>query len=329
MRAAALLLTAILTLAACAAYTTCLSPDTVFFVGMSKLKDTWAKRMTTEHRRKIVVSGGSSALFSIDGAALLQERGLPVVNKGLFAGFGVQVLVLYACEGLESGDSLVVAIEPGLLGEPLTVPAAGVQFSAATRHFQWVLAPDFEGQPTGLAAALSGLRPGADRVLRHLAKVAVGQPAFRYRMADAGDNPSGWIQTPVRVPVHAPPGHQSALHPDVVRFLRALKRDCEARGIKVVYSLPWAYAPPDQVADFRRENARFLLEVMQVLPVLKDPTLGGRTAAKDFADTEWHLTAAASARRTAEFGAAIQTWQLWTADELRQLSRQTNAPESR
>jgi len=239
-----------------------------------------------------------------------------VVNKGLFAGFGTQVLTLYGCDGLQSGDTLVIAVEPGLLGEPLAVPAPGIQFSVATGHLPWVVAPEFEGQSTHLASALCGLRPGADHAFRHLGKLAARQPTFRYRVADAGDNPSGWTQTPVRMPMQTAPGHFETLHPEVRRFLSALRRDCEARGIKVVYSLPWAYAPPKDIAAFRQNNARFLLQVIQVLPVLKEPTLGGHPVASDFADTEWHLTAQGSARRSAEFGDALQAWRLWTVQEL-------------
>jgi hypothetical protein len=128
-----------------------------------------------------------------------------------------------------------------------------VQFSAAQRHLNWVLAPEFEGERTALPSALCALRPGADHVFRHLGKFFGRQPSFRYRLADAGDNPSGWIQTQVRVPVRSPPGYPPNPHPQVRRFLQALRRQCEARGIRVLYSLPWAYA---RQTKSRRSGAR-------------------------------------------------------------------------
>ena len=324
-RAARLLAVAAVTLAVCAAYTTGLSPDTAFFIGMAKIKDAWLAKLAAEQPHKVAVCGGSSTLFSIDGAALLEQRGLAVVNKGLNAGLGAQVLILYGLEGLRSGDTLVVAAEPGLLTQPFTVPAPGVQFCAGSGRLRYVLSPGFGVQPMGLASAACALRPGADNVLRNLAKVLVRQPAYRYRLSDAGDNPSGWIQTRVRLPLKSAPGFGSRLDPGVRRFLLALRRDCEARGIKVVYSLPWAYARPDQLSGFQQANARFLLQMIEVLPVLRDPSLGGNPDAAEFADTEWHLAGAGSARRTAELGEALATGRLWTADNLRQRLEQLGA----
>ena len=323
-----LLAAAVVTLAACAVYTTRFSPDTAFFVGMARIKDAWTAKLTAEQPHKVAVCGGSSTLFSINGAAMLEQRGLAVVNKGLNAGLGAQVLILYGLEGLRSGDTLVVAAEPVLLTQPLVVPAPGVQFCAGSGRLRYVLSPGFDAQPMGLASAVCALRPGADHVLRNLAKLLGRQPAYRYRLADTGGNPSGWIQTQVRLPLNSAPGFRPGLDPGVRRFLLSLRRDCEARGIKVVYSLPWAYARPDQLTGFQQANARLLLQMLEVLPVLRDPSLGGNPDPTEFADTEWHLAELGSARRTAELGEALATGRLWTAEELRQRLEQLSATGS-
>jgi hypothetical protein len=324
-----LALTAAIVLLGCAYYSVRLSPDTVFFVTLTRLKDAWAEKMATEHGSKIVVCGGSSALFSIDGERLLKQDRLPVVNKGMNAGFGAQVLVLYGYEGLQTGDTLVVAMEPPLMTEPLLAPAQGVRFSVATRHLGWVLAPDLEGTPRGALSALCCLRPGADHVFPLFGKILGRQPLFRYSLADAHGNASGWIQTDSRFPLAGAPMHGPELPSDVRRFLRALRDRCDARRIRVVYSLPWAYAPEDKLAAFRQENARFLLQVMEFLPVLKDPRLGGSSAAEDFSDTGWHLTNVASARRTTEFGESLKSWRVWTTEELRQVLQNPETAEGR
>jgi hypothetical protein len=65
-----------------------------------------------------------------------------------------------------------------------------------------------------------------------------------------------------------------------------------------------------------------------VLPVLRDSSLGGNPDASEFADTEWHLAGAGSARRTAELGEALATGRLWTAEDLRQRLGQLSAAGS-
>src|SRR5439155_3169943 len=122
--------------------------------------------------------------------------GLPAVNKGLAAGMGPQVITLHALEGLRAGDTLVVALEPGLLTQPFEVPSLGVQFSFAIGHPEWVQRPALEGQRPTLLESLLALRPGSYHTITLLGKLLKRQPLYRYRVADA--SPSGWNHTEVR-----------------------------------------------------------------------------------------------------------------------------------
>ncbi len=61
--------------------------------------------------RKAVVIGGSGVAFTIDGAAVERETGLPVVNFGLYAAFGTVYMMQLALPYIGEGDIVVLAPE--------------------------------------------------------------------------------------------------------------------------------------------------------------------------------------------------------------------------
>jgi hypothetical protein len=100
----------------CAAYTLYLNPSVRLWLGAAQIKQAWAQKMGREHKSKVLVFGGSSCAFSINGERMLEEHELPVVNMGLGAGFGARFLTRWAISEARPGDTLIVALEPDLLG---------------------------------------------------------------------------------------------------------------------------------------------------------------------------------------------------------------------
>ena len=314
-QAVLLLATALVAWAACAFYSVRLNPEVVHYREGDVIKRAWSAQMTREHGAKIVVYGGSSCEFSIDGERLLANYGEPVVNAGRHAGMGPPMLTEAALTDLHRGDTLIVALEPGLLTLPFQEqPALAVQFSVAVHHPEWVLHPVLGVGRVNAGQAAAALRPGGYHVFTLLGKWLRGQPSYRYQLSDY--HRSGWAVTAVRVPMTGGAGHGAHLSDDAKRLFGNLSRWCQTNGVRVAYSLPWSYCPYDELRGFQRANSEFVAEMMTYFPVLRDDALGTDTAADDFADTGLHLTAAGAARRTDEFGREIQQWNIWTPETL-------------
>jgi len=308
---------AVLTWAACAAYSVWLSPEVRFYRQLATVQDAWSQKMDREHGYKVVVFGGSSCVFSINGEQMLEQFGLPTVNRGLAAGMTVKIPTLNALQDLKAGDTLIVAFEPGLLTEPIELTALATQFSYARGHSAWATLQALGLPGSGRVSTLLELRPGSRHALTLLGKIIQGRELYRYQIADAA--PSGWMRTAVRVPVTGPPGHGSRLSDDARQFLTALSVWCREQGVRVAYAMPWGYAPSAQAAEFRKGNVALLTQIAEFLPVLKDPWLGADTDAGHFADTAWHLNETGSRIRTAALGRAVRQWDVWSVRELQSM----------
>ena len=126
-----LLATALATWAAGALYTVRLNPELAFCRQGDRVKQAWIKKLEREQPYKIEVVGGSSCATTIIPEQMLAQYGLPVVNLGQGAGMGSKVLIRYGLETLRPGDTLIIAIEPGLLTVPLKFEPHGIQFCFA------------------------------------------------------------------------------------------------------------------------------------------------------------------------------------------------------
>ena len=309
-----LLLVAMVAWAVCAVYSVWLNPEVRFYTALSRIQDAWSRKMELAYTNKVVVYGGSSCTFSIDGEQMLRDYNLPTVNRGLAAGFGVKIPTLNALKDLKRGDTLIVALEPGQLTDSTEPTALATQFSYAVGHPGWTTKPMLKMPAIGRVSSLLALRPGSYHFLTLIGKLVQGRPLYRYDVTNA--HPSGWMTTEVRLPIDGPPGHGDYLSDDVKRFLPTLRDWCTERGVRVAYSLPWAYCPTEKIETFQRHNAATLLKVAEFLPVLKDQSLGANPDVALFADTGWHFTAAGATLRTADLGVAIQKWNTWSHEEL-------------
>jgi hypothetical protein len=300
----------------CAIYTLHLDPSVRLWLGAARIKQAWAKKMGQEHKSRVLVYGGSSCAFSINGERMLGEQGLPVVNMGLGAGFGARFLTRWALSEARPGDTLILALEPGLLNGALTDTTEAVHLSYAL-HQPGLLRNLDNSATLSLASQLLMLRPGGSHVVTLVAKIVGGKPLYRYRTEDI--NPSGWMQTAVRLPVDSP-GPAGALSAPSRGLLKDLAGWCRQRNVRLAYSIPWGFTKPDDRVSFQKQNAAFLLQVAELMAVLKDPTLGVCTNRDYYADTGWHLTEQGSNLRSDSLGRQIKEWSTWTEGELRTLA---------
>src|SRR5438477_7173622 len=153
-----LLCVAFVSLGGCIVYTLWLNPEVAFFKGAAEKKLRWAEKMNSQAEHKTVIYGGSSCMFAIDAERLVREHHLPAVNAGLGAGMGPNVLTQFALSQTEAGDTLVVALEPDLLGGSVENPSLGIQFSMALGHPKWLDGLE-SGERFSRLSALMSVRP--------------------------------------------------------------------------------------------------------------------------------------------------------------------------
>lgn len=295
-----LVIVALLAAAAGATYALRFNPEMDFWKAIAERKLTWVKEMRAKHGYVIGVIGGSTTTFGIDAESLEREHGLPVANLGLHAGMGPDVCTGFGFAALQPGDTLIVSLEPSMLTEEQSEPTSlGVRMA-------WAL-----GRPAildwGHASAQwqhlvnpSKLQPGGYHVMTMLGKLALNQPLYRYSVEDS--RPGGLQTTSERRPSAL---SQVGREGNVVEvsesghtLLAGIRDEAAARGIRVAYLLPWAYASDAEASQIRRRNKQLLQEVGKYLPVIEEPELGVRTEPDEFADSRQHLTEQAARQRS-------------------------------
>jgi len=317
-QAAGLLLVALGAWTACAVYTIHFNPEVADCAFGEAIKNTWAEKMTREYGAKVVVFGGSSCEFSIDGERMLKEFNLPTVNDGEDAGIGASVLTEAALRHLRRGDTLIIGLEPILLTRPLVPSALAAQFSLKAGHPEWVIHPTLGVGGIHWFQLATDLRPGGSVSFTMLGKFAIGRH-FRYKPTDY--RVSGWKQTDVRMELTGREGLGGRLSDGSVLLLRRLGNWCETNGVRAAYSLPWEFAPDGVLGEDRKEDVHFLLQMEEFFPILKDPYLGCDPNRSDFADTDFHLVTPAAEKRTDELAQQILHWNVWTVAELEALGK--------
>jgi hypothetical protein len=299
-------------------YTLRWNPELQFLGHAYRIKAARAEGISAEGRSKWVILGGSSSFFSIDTERLGELTGRPAVNFGLAAGIGASVLSQAAVQFTRSGDTLLVALEPVLLTDSMEPPSLGVQFSFVAGHPEWFSAPAIGTNRVPWASALLALRPGGYHTLTMLGKLVRGGSLYRYSAGDV--RVDGFAQTDVRVEAYQAGLHSGRLPPASRNFLRALREWCDARKITAYYVLPWSYASPDEADVLRHLNVSLLMEVMEFLPVIKDPRLGVYPEVEHFADSGYHLNQIGAAIRTQELADLLRNERTWTRQELADLA---------
>ena len=309
-----LVASALLAWAAAAAYTVHANPEVRVYRTAFETKLKWAKQLNESFTNKFVIAGGSSCATSVMGRRMLEQHHLPVVNFGFHAGMGAEVIVRGAMAQTRSGDTLVLALEPDLLEMKSDIPSLGQQFAVATGHPEFLGHVGFSDQ---LAAGLA-LRPGGYHFFTLLGKVALRQPLYRYQVEDFDS--SGYQRVDVRREFAAPVDRKRFISKPARKLLRWVRDECSQRNVRVAYVLPWIYSPPESVAAARKTNRDFLLQMVELLPVLVDEKLGAYPLRDQFADTEAHLTFEGATLRTDQLAVQIQAWQAWSAADLSRLS---------
>ena len=303
-----LLLVAFVTSVAGATYALWFNPEMHFWKTVAERKLSWVEQMRAKYGYVIGVVGGSSTTFAIDAGMIEREYGLPVANLGLHAGAGAEACAGFGLAALETGDTLVVSIEPGLLtGEDVDTTNLATRLAYSLGKpamLHWQKGESF----TSRAADLTKLQPGGGHVITMLGKLALGMPLYRYSAENS--LPGGLQVTDERRNFNVAPAStiedaSISLSPEGAALLANIRQEAERHGIRVAYVLPWEYYPEQSSEIQRLANSHFLDQVEAIMPVIREPAMGVHTERQDFSDSGQHLTLAAAVKRSHLFEKAV------------------------
>lgn len=283
-----------------AVYTLRWNPEVAFFHRVHEAKRTWEADLSSSNR--VLWVGGSGCMTSIDPVRMREVHGLNILNLGLGAGAGAQFLGRYAMDWARPGDLLILTIEPGLLTGPIEWKSLGVQLAAANGTWHLWNEPSRGEWPSRLL----GLRPGGYHLFTLLGKALLHQPWYRYGTDEI--RPGGWHEVAARREVPSPGPGPVALSPEARRWLADLKAECDGRGVKLAYAIPWFYGSEADRPAMVEAHRRFLEDVGRFVPVLPDPSMGVNSQRGDYADSLVHPTGEAARRRTDDLAKILGKW---------------------
>jgi hypothetical protein len=276
-------------------------------------QDRWSQHFKTVQGPRLIVTGGSSCTFSIDGGMATEQFHVPVINGGLEAGIGTYGVFLLSSRLTEPGDTLVLAIEPPLLLSSLDYTQDTLQFMI--RRLEWGLllqAKEVTGRAVPLDRLFFSPRPGLENFAAFLGRLVTHTP-FRYENAKI--RPGGLMVTDIRYPL-SEDGYTPGLSPVNRDVLLHFRDWASHRGVRIVYSIPWYYLAKERARDQQRINARFVAILSEIVPVVREEEFGVRTDRSLFADTNWHLTEEAAQARTSELVKLVLAGDFWTTERL-------------
>lgn len=291
-------------------------PEIEFYTKFCKNKLAWSRKMTQEHKAKVVVIGGSSVAFSVMGKRMLEQHDLPTVNMGLEAPFGTAMLTNWALGELRRGDTLIVANEPTRLVAQHELFSSGCKISNSLGHPEWAYLPwETPVAPylhTTLRSSIGWKRMVV--VWKSYFKKNKAKPRWPYIIAET--DASGWQTASKRRPFTEINVYSKHLSEDNKNLLRWTREWCDQHGVRVAYSVAWAFREPSKAADIQEINRSLLKEIAEIMPVLKDPRLGVDSERSHYVDTHYHLDTETAAVRSDELARQIKEWDVWKPGEL-------------
>lgn len=296
-----LLATAVAAWVAGALYTWFLDPEMKFWTAAARHKLDWVEEMREKHGYVIGVVGGSTTTFGIDALHIEREHALPFANLGLHVGMGPEACIGFGLSALKKGDTLVLSLEPAALTTDHSEDSKLGSKLALLLGLPSMTAWDGKNPQLEMTRSLAMASPGGYHVMTMLGKLASDVPLYRYKIEHL--QPGGLLVTEERRNFtqgvdFASPDQVVQLSTRGIQLLRAAQVAAEARGLRLVYALPWSYWPAETVSERRSANEVLLKSIGQHIGVVPEPSMGVHPVLSDFADSGQHLTAEAAAARS-------------------------------
>lgn len=239
-----------------------------------------------EAPRRLLITGGSGAHYTINSELMQEKLGIPVLNLGIDGPVGLNVILPSIIDQVRPGDIVLLIPEYLLLWSENGLGDRSAQFGVAIgRPGLGGVPPKQLAQDTLLlgTATLRGVTKSTIDVIEKGKMTgyysdgvnAYGDPAPEDDKQRTGD----WWELPINQPItkHA------------VKRIEQFSQEVEAKGGTLVLSLPWVYARTDEKSIANVEKTA--QELSQIAPLIYDPeSLNMKTDSDLFADTHYHLT---------------------------------------
>lgn len=300
-------------------YNRFLNPDLQFFLKVAEASDTWAEHIHAADRPVYVLAGGSEARSGVNPQILLDEFGMPLVNAGESAGYGLQANAALAFRYLKPGDTMVLSI---LNTSDINVPptSEGIKISFYRMGTGVFSCGHIKPCIQNLAKLVQpNFRSFAVWITRYFAK---NGRTYKYQEKTIIHS-SGWMEIQHRDMAGYKPYYVKqtiqylpSTSPLFIAALHDIKEACTARGIRLVITIPRACNLPDS----REQIIHDCLEYTKMgIPVIKDECLGCLPDSDFFADTPVHLNAKGAREYSMMLGEALRDNRFWSRKELEEL----------
>ena len=246
-------------------------------------RDKIALAEKVQSSRRLLVTGGSGAHYTINSKLIERELGFPVLNLGIDGPVGLDVILPSILDRVRPGDIVLLVPEYLILIDDDGLGDRSANFGIAIGK------PGLGGIPPQILARdlfLLGIPSLRSLTKSGLDLVEKGKLTGYYSdpVDDRGDpttvkkRQGAWWKLKIDRPIS-----QHALK-RIARF----RQEVEAKGGTLVLSLPWVYASTDpKTADNIAKTAR---ELATIAPTIYNKNnLNIQTDSSLFADTHYHL----------------------------------------
>jgi hypothetical protein len=233
--------------------------------------------------KRLIITGGSGAHYTINSELIEQGLGIPVVNLGLDGPVGLDVILPSVIDEVRPGDTVLLIPEylilldddgfgdrSGQFGVAIGKPGLGGVPIKQFAQDVWTL-----GMPSLRALSKSGV----DVVTKGKMTGYYSDP-----ISDRGDpttvkeREQEWWQLPIKEPVSS----------HAVDSIAKFKQEVEAKGGTLILSLPWVYGSSDPKTRASVQKTAELLSEIAPL-IYEKESLNIKTDSSLFADTQYHL----------------------------------------
>ena len=253
-----------------------------------------------EAPRRLLITGGSGAHYTLNSELIEAGLGMPVVNLGIDGPVGLDVILPSILEQVQPGDIVLLIPEYLLLLDEDGFGDRSGSFGVAIGE------PGLGGVPPqqlvqdvlllGIPSLRSLAKSGVDLVTKGELTGYYSDPLTeRGDPTVDKDRIGDWWQLKLKSPVTS----------HALRRIAQFQEEVEARGGTLVLSLPWFYGSMDEqtVASVRKTAQ----QLEGIAPTIYDrQSLNIKTDSSLFADTHYHLLPKARNLRARELVEQLQ-----------------------
>lgn len=293
-----------------AALTITVNPETSFWAEVVARRETAISEIREKSPGQPITffTGGSSCAFSIQPKIIEKTTGQPSVNLGLPAAAGARYILHQALRQAQSGDMIVVCLEPDTLTHPdqeSSPSKTGFALEARLGNLTDSAGGTTFGKTPRISDFLTLPRPGAGYLITLAGRSITGK-GYRYKPGDI--RPFGLIRTDVRDPDLRGVGDSviTSLHPEGRLLLETYAAAAKQKGVRLAYSMPWYFTDTASLAHNRANKRKVLADIATIMPVIEDGFSGAMDGIENFADSGLHLSDSGTAARSLALAEALK-----------------------